>query len=828
MHRISWQKYFVMFWLLIINTYGFGQVTKIMGQVKDSLSGEPLPFVNIVYKGTTIGVMTDFNGKFSLETKTPSDSLVASFIGYKQELRKVDKGKFQYINFSMLPDNILLETVVIRPGENPAEILLRKIIAHKDQNDPDQYDAYQYDAYTKIEIDLNNVSEKMKKRKVYKHFSFIFDNVDTSTVNGKTYLPIFLSEALSEVYSKRSPKENIEIIKATKISGVDNSSTMQFLGDKFQHTNIYSNYVELFTRNFVSPIANFGLSYYKYYLVDSAFIDKYWCYNVMFKPRHKQTLTFTGNFWVNDSSFAIKKIEMRIVDDANINYINDYVIRKEFDLIDGKYWLLTRDYAVGDFNPIEENKTILGFFGKKTSTYRNFIINQPKSDDFYRVPVNVLVDDSAGIHSDDYWKKNRHETFSRNEQTIYYMIDTLRTIPRFNTYLDIAEMIATGYYVKGKMEYGPYASLISFNAIEGVRLRFGARTSNKFSNKIMLEGYGAYGSQDNKFKYGGSLLYMFDKNPRRSFSASFKYDLEQLGSSQNAFREDFFLTFLFRRNPADKLTLVEEIKTNYEHEWFNGFSNKLGFNHRNLYPMGHAKFEILAKDDGILVIREEAAITTSEISFETRFAYKEQFLIGEFQRISLGTKYPVLSLNYSYGVPNLLDSDFEYHRLQLNLSYRHNVFTMGWFKLNVEAGRIWGTVPYPLLKLHEGNETFYFDESSFNLMNYYEFASDKYLSISLAHHFGGYFFNKVPLLRKLKWREVVYVKGLIGGMDLKNQQYSVFPDGMHTLDRPYFEAGTGVDNIFKIIRIDAIWRLSYLDHQNVSSFGVMFSLQFAF
>jgi hypothetical protein len=310
--------------------------------------------------------------------------------------------------------------------------------------------------------------------------------------------------------------------------------------------------------------------------------------------------------------------------------------------------------------------------------------------------------------------------------------------------------------------------------------------------------------------------------------ADFKYDLEQLGSSQNAFREDFFLAFLFRRNPADKLSMVEEYKFYYEHEWFNGFSNTLNIIHRNLYPVGDNVFQLNVEDAEGSHIVTETAITSTEIRLDTRLAYKERFLLGEFERVSLGAKYPILEIRYGYGVPRAIGGDNEFHRLQLGLSHWFNILNLGWSKYIIEGGRIFGTVPFPLLKLHEGNETYFFDEYSFNMMNYFEFVSDKYLSVYYTHHFDGYFFNRVPFFRKLKWREVAFAKGLVGGLDKANRDFSVFPKGMYTLDKPYFEAGAGIENIFKIIRVDAIWRLSYLDHPNISKFGVRFSLQFNF
>jgi hypothetical protein len=802
------------------------QVTKVMGTVTDSITKQPLPFVNVYLKGTAIGVTTGFDGSYSLESRLASDILTASFIGYKSGTRKIVRGKFQTINFSLLPDEVQLSEVVIRPGENPAEVILRKIIDKKSDNNREKYDAYQYEAYTKIQFDANNISEKFRNRAIFKPFKFIFDNLDTSTVNGKAYLPIFLSESLSDVYFRKNPRDQKEVIKATRISGIQNESMSQFVGDLIQNVNIYDNYLLLFQKNFVSPVANFGLAYYKYYLVDSANLEGKWCYNIVFKPRRVQELTFTGNFWVNDSSFAIKQLDMKIAGDANINYINDLVISEQFDKVDNQNWMLVKDKMIADFNVIENSKAVMGFFGTKTTTYQNFKFEETSDKKIYALPTNILVLENSIKKSDEFWKDARHEELSKDERTIFHMIDTLKTLPVFNTYLDIIKMVTTGYWVKGNFEIGPYMSMLSFNYLEGTRMRFGGRTSNDFSTKVMFDGYAAYGTLDQKMKYSGGFIYMFDKNPRRALSGSFKYDIEQLGMSQDAFREDFLLAGLFGKNQTTSLNMVRQYKGSYEHEWFSGLSNTISFSNRKLLPTNAEGIKVF--DQSTLDFRNLGELTTSEISLDTRFAFKEKVIMGEFERTSLGGKYPVLEILYGYGIKDFLHGDYEYNRLQIRVKHWFNLSTFGWSKYSIEAGQIWGKLPYPLLKVHSGNETYWYDESAFNLMYYYEFVSDKYLSFLYAHHFEGLFLNKIPLMRKLKWREEAQIRGVVGSVAKKNIDYAGLPDGSFTLSKPYFEAGAGIENIFRIIRVDAIWRLSYLNHPKASNFGVLVSLQFDF
>jgi hypothetical protein len=813
--------------LMLSCLHSGAQVTKVRGKITDATTGEPMPFVNVYFKGTTVGATSDLDGFYSIETRAGSDTLIASSVGYGVVKTPVVRFRYQEINFPLIPNRIDLAEVVIVAGENPAEVILKKVIARKPDNNREKLDYYEYEAYNKIQVDANNLSEKFMNRKILKPFSFIFDYIDTSAINGKTYLPVFLSESLSDVYFRKSPSSSREIIKANRVSGIRDESVSQLLGDKVQQVNVYDNYITLFLKNFVSPAAGFGLLYYKYYLVDSAYIDGQWCYNLAFKPRRKQEFTFTGNMWIHDTTFAIRKVDMRIVNDANVNFINDLVLQQEYTLVRKQWWMLSREKLVVDFNFSEKDSAgTIGFYATKTTSYRNFSINEPRDKEFYNTPVSVLVDNHANEKTVEFWDESRHEELSRRENMVYQMVDTLKTLPIFNTWVDVIQMAITGYYVKGNMEWGPYMSTYSFNALEGNRFRLSGRTSNKFSTRIMLDGYTAYGTRDQQVKYGGGYMYMIDKNPRRVLGGSFKYDVEQLGQSQNAFREDFLLAALFRRNPADKLSMVRQYKSYYEHEWFTGFSNTFSLTQRSVWSAGRVPFAIDCNGGDCSELTN--VLRTTEFSLKTRFAYQEKFVSGEFERLSLGAKYPIVEMSYTYGAPGLFDSKFEFHRLQFGIRHWFNIMSWGWSKYSVETGKIWGRLPYPLMKIHPGNETYWFDESAFNLMNYYEFVSDQYISFDYTHHFVGFFFNKVPLMRKLKWREVAHIKGVMGNVTKKNLEYSDLPNGTHTTGKPYFEAGLGIENIFRFLRVDAVWRLSYLDHPNISKFGVMVSMHFDF
>lgn len=811
--------------LLVFPATSNAQLTKIMGTVINKKTKNPIPFVNIYFKNSDIQTTTDFDGKFSLETKTPGDSLHAQYMGYESMALPVMKGKFQYIDFELLPKTYDLKVVEIRPGENPAEIIIKKVIKNKELNNKEDYMAFQYEAYTKVQIDANNYGPNFQNNILVKPFKFVFENADTSTINGKVYLPVFFTETLSDVYFRKEPKTYREIIRASKVSGTQNKSISQVVGDSYQKVNIYDNYNELFEKNFVSPIANFGLSYYKYYLIDSLFIDNNWCYHIMFTPRRSQELTYSGNIWIHDSTFGVKKVDMKAVKDANINFINEILVFQEFKLIDGKYWLPETDNLTADLNVLENNNKIMGMYVHKNTSYRNFIVNQLLDKKFYSDPMNIVITDSAINRSDEYWANYRHDSLTLQEKKIYKMTDTIQTLRAFKIYRDVLYALYTNYIKLGYVEFGPVLSTFSINQIEGQRLRIGFRTSNKFSKKLMIVAHGAYGLKDDRFKYGLGFVYMFRKNPSTSIGARYRDDVEQLGQSTNAFAEDYFLRTITARNPASKLSMTKDFHFFAEHDWFMGLQNTLYLKHRILFPIGNQPFFKVHEGEEIV---EKRDFIISEIQLNTHFAFNEKFLTGEFERISIGTKYPKLDIAYTWGIKGCLGSNYGYHKLQISVSQWFNVGSIGWSKYMIDAGKVWGTLPYPLLKIHEGNETYMWDEFAFNTMNYYEFVSDQFVGLYYTHHFDGLLFNRIPLIKKLRWREVVYFRGVAGSLSKKNQEYSVFPNTVYRLTKPYYEVGAGIENIFKFMRIYGVWRLSYRDHPDIRKFLVMIDLYFNF
>ncbi len=807
------------------------QVTKIEGQVTDAQTKEPIPYANVYVASSFLGTLTDNNGKYSLKiVNKEADSLRASLLGYRQVTKPIVRGQVQTINFELYPQNENLPEVVIKYTGNPADALIDSIIKHKKENSFQAFKTCRYDAYTKIRMDVNNVTEKLLNKGIMKHFNFMLDHMDTSKMSGKTYLPVMITETNSVIYEQKSPPKKKEIVKATRISGIESNELIKMTGDITLDVDIYNNYTELFEKNFVSPVADFAHVYYRYYLIDSAFIQDKWCYNILFKPKRKQQLAYSGGLWVNDTTYSIVNIKMRIAEDANINLVNDLGIEQHFIKVNDDQWMKNKEKIFIDFNPIEKTRKIPGVYAEKTCIYSNFEFDTLVDKKIFNMPERMKIEANAAEKPDVYWDTIRPELLSQKEQGVYEMIDSIKKVPVFKLYRNFSYGITTGYFPWGKFEVGPYYKIFSYNEIEGGRFRIGGRTSTSLSKKINVEAYLAYGIKDQRFKGGVDFIYLPKKEPRRALYASFKSDLEQMGKSPTSKATDNLLSSFFSRGPIDKLTMVRQYEVAYEHEWFHGLINTFVINRREMFPLGDKRFVIFPESHEDTVFA--TSITTTEIGLDTRVSFKEVYIEGKFRRATIKSKYPIFLLSYRYGIPLAEENNYNYNKLSLGIEQWFHLGTIGWSKFRLITGKIWGTLPYPLLKIHNGNETWIYDDYSSNLMDYYEFVSDQYVNFYYAHHFDGFFFNKIPGVRKLKLREVIYFRGLYGSVSQENLAFSEFPGNMRSFgDEPYLETGAGIENIFKVLQIYAVWRLTHLDdpgNPDVKKFGIFASMYFSF
>jgi len=806
--------------------------TKVGGVVYDE-SNQPMGYANVYFKGSTEGVVSDENGRFYLQSDKTYKTLVASFVGYKAVEVALTKAVDLEMKIQIKPDNQLQE-VKIYTGKtskknNPAIDILRKIWARKKKNGLNMFDQYQYDKYEKVEFDLNSIDSAFKANKIFKGMEFIWDRIDTSRVTGKAFLPIFINETLSEVYADNTNGKKKEIVKANKNSGLgtgDGVST--FIKDLYADYDIYNNYLKFFDKDFVSPLSRTGINVYNYVLSDSAFIDNKWCYNIIYYPRRKNELTFKGDFWVNDSTWAIKKINMEASKSANINWVKEIYIEQEFEVLNDSVFLLKRDHMMSDFSFSKKEKS-KGVYGKRTTLVRNHKFNIPKDDKFYKQEVDNY-DSEAYNKSDEFWEENRFENLNKNEKSVYGLLDTLNTIPKFKRIYNVATILASGYIEipKLKMDYGPIFSSYGYNNVEGMRLRAGGRTYFGSNDMWRIEGYTAYGFNDHQFKYGLSGKWLLNKKNRLILSGGNRRDIEQLGVSLTATNDvlgrSFASSTLFSSGNNDKLSSINLSMLSLQMEPVKNLTVQTGFTYRTL-KSAWSKFS-LDYFDGNGGIQSQ--VKQADVNLMVDYTPKRKTVGHGVERMVVDYNFPRVFVNYSHGMKGVFDSDFSYQKLQFY--YRHPILIGGFGRLfpTFETGKIFGKVPLGLMGVIPGNQSYFQIENTYNLMNYYEFVADEYASIHLEHHFNGRLFSRVPLLRKLNWREIVGVKGVYGSVSDQNIALNASGLEYRAPVNGYWEYHAGVGNIFKCFRLDFCWRGSYLNLPDANKFGVKGSFGFYF
>ena len=817
----------------------WGQAT-IRGRVVDADTKEGIPFCSVFFEGTTTGTSTDIDGYYELETKALLDSLSVSAIGYLPARKPVQPGAaYQEINFMLVSASLTLGEVVIIAGENPANAIVRSIIANKEGNRLEALQTFQYESYAKIELDLENIDPKMQQSKLMKPFAFVFENID-STSDEKPFLPAYINEALADVYYAKGLGKPKVIFKAQRTSGVNNQTVIDYIKRIHLEYSIYDDWIYVLDKPFISPFAKAGLSYYEYYIMDSMAMNGHWSYQLKFKPKRKQESTFYGDFWVADTSFAVQRVNMRMSPDVNVNLVSRIIIYEEFSPQEG-IWVPVKKKMVVDFAPAEKAP---GLIARRTETFRDFSANRPDISRRYKEVDPFYALDDIRQPDDSFWEEARHEPLSATEQAVYAIVDSIQNIPLVKTYAEVLEILFVGYYKLGMVEVGPYSALFSANPVEGNRFRLGLRTSNKFSKEVRLGGFLAYGLQDRDFKYGGQVEWLQSKRPRTLFGAGYVNDISLNSESSEGFVSGDLFTGFLRRDLMQKLIRVQEGKVFYERYWRNGFSNRIVLLSRSMDPYGGVtpdgrgfNYAYLTRPSSLSDI--DTVIHTTEAIFKMRFTKDEMIIDGDFNRTSLGSKHPILELQYTLGMNGVLGSDYSYHKL--SLAYRHYVYfnPIGWLSYRVNAGKLFGTVPFLLMEVHPGNEGYFTSRDIFNMMTRYEFASDTYASVILEHHFDGFFLNKVPLLRKLKLREYATFRGVVGSISPDNREANRLNAFVPTEEdtyagfrtpsqRPYMEASVGIENILKVLQVEVSWRLSYLDNPQARRFGLRFGTAFYF
>ena len=814
-------------------TYAQNQ-TEVVGVVVDKKTSEPIEFVNIYFEDTSNGTVSDSDGYFSLYTTGKGQNIVVSIVGYDQQIIGIVPGQKQTITIQLKSQLVNLDEVVVLSGENPAWAIIREAVNRKPQHDKKNLDAYEYTSYNRIEFDIDNISTKLKKRKMV---SEIWESIDSTSLEkndkGNAILPVFLSESISRYYVKNEPFSRREEVKKTKVSGVaveDGSMVSQLVGTAYQDYNFYQNWLRFLEKEFISPISDSWKLYYDYEIQDTLYVDGDNCFELTVFPNREQDPAFNGTIWITTRDFALKKIELSIDKATNLNFIERIDLEQELNKSESGQWLPSYTQLFIDVSNLSKNSA--SFLVKVNNATSDWKVNDVKDKRFYA--NEVLIEEDFNTYEPDFWDKSRPVNLTGAQLNTYKVIDTLVEIPRIRNYVEIVKLATTGYWRRGKIDIGPYLYSYAYNNFEGHAIRLGMKTNEYFNRKITLRGYGGYGTLDETWKYGFTGSYIISRKPWTEFKVNSSYDVQQVGINAEELIDNNYIFYAATRwQTFRRPYYITDNSFSFQSEPTKGLMHKLTLRHQYFdpqYPFYY--YENPGDQDSNL----KSDVSSSTVKFTTRWSRDEMFMQDGNERISLGSRRsPVIQFDYTYGFKDVLDSDFEFHKLQLEVKQKLRLGGLGESRLKLRGGYIFGQLPYLLLENHIGNESLFYTTGAFNTMNYFEFVSDKYASLHYQHYFQGLLMNKVPLMRKLKWRLLGTVNILYGSLRQENKDImsAETPDGEATpgfnyLDPkvPYVELGYGIENIFKILRVDGVHRLTYREDPSAQKFTLKFSIQF--
>lgn len=820
-------------WVLLILVFGgISQFTSaqqkvISGTIKDIHSEEPIPFASVKFKNNVIGTLTDSSGFFLLSLSNwPSDTLEITCVGYQPYIYYLDKEKSKQTILVNMQRGTFGEQALVKTKINKGLFLWRKIVEHKPDNDRYRFNNFSYELYNKLELDLKNINfEKFGKFKPLKPITELI-NQHIDTTEGTRYLPSYFTEALSEYYYQKSPKKRREIIKAANTNGVKNESIIKLLGGMDQVVNVYNNFIPVFDKQFVSPVSDNGDYYYNYTVVDTQVIAGNRLFHLVFTPRRKGGDTFEGDCWVHVGSFAIQRMNLRLGQEANVNFVDNLSLIQEYTKIDDSTWFLSKDKFVVDFSPVGKDKP--GFIGRKTTTYRNIIVNDSsvtKELSKNKVLEEIITEPAATEKDKDYWVAVRHEPLSKTESGIITMIDTLINASAFKSFTKTMKFIGTGYKDIGNYQIGPWMNWISSNGWEGLRVRFDLATNKAFNRKVKLHGYMAYGFGDKKLKGMAEVFYLPKKDPRMYLYASYTNDLDFGQNYYGEISQDNIFALALRKNGVPiKNIKVQEKRFEFFKETSSWMSNKITVVYKDFLPLRN-----LIPIDSFRTASLINPLTSFEVSLKIRIAYLERFLETNFYRTSLGSIYPIGEINISKGFSGVLNSSYDYIKLDVSVSDYMKISPFGNISWIIYGGKTFGTLPYTLLDIAPGNELYYYNKYAFNMMNRWEFVHDQFAGLHFEHNIGNGIFRLFP---KLRFRQFWTTKALWGTLSEQNRALN-FKNG-HSFQSlngsTYLELGTGIDNIFKVFRLDFVWRLfpATLKKADDRSFGIFGSFRLGF
>ena len=835
----------------------FHVLSQIKGKVVDAETGEPVPYANVYYqKQKTIGTNTSLNGRYTLQSPPASDTIVFSFVGYKTHKLYVERGARKTINVTLEDLGKELDEVLVKPKKqryrrknNPAVELMEKVIAAKENHDLKQNEFYRYDKYQRITFGFNNITQEFVDSGFLRHYPTLVKQVEFCPQTQTRILPMTYNETASEHIFRKNPETSRDFIRGTHSEGITDLLRTGEIGTVmlqrfFTDVNIYDNSINLLERYFTSPLSSTtAISFYQYFIMDTVMIDNDSCIELSYVPQNPQDFGFSGRLWIiNDGTYRVKRCLIHLPVRSSVNFISNLTIEQDFATLSNGQRILVKDNMIVEMGAL---KKFHNMFLKRTTSYTGF--------DFSPIPDEQFLEreqpreGTVVVEDDKFWQLHRTDSLTRSEATMPNMIRSIQNAKGYGWIMWIVRAFIENYVEtappgkKNYVDFGPVNTIVSSNFIDKVRFRLSAQTTANLHPQLFLKGYVAYGIRDKKWKYLGEVEYSFLKKqysqeefPRNSITFSTRYDVMAPSDALLPTDKDNVFTS-FKTQTVDQMAYFRHYNLRYVYEFDNNFSITTQLRHLTQNPTGSLFYRTLA---GSMVDE----LTQSEATLSLRYAPGEKTIVTKQRRKAVSHNYPVFTLLHTAGFKGILGGDYNSNYTEISASKRFWLNSYGRIDIYARAGAQWNRVPFPLLIMPAANNSYIIQRNMFNMINNMEFINDRFVSLDVQWDLSGKLLNRIPLIKRLKWREVIGFKALYGHLTDKNNpnmrpeanDLYEFPsrNGNTTSfvmgNTPYMELNVGLHNIFKILRVDYVRRLNYHNLPNVKKNGVRLSLQFDF
>ena len=869
---------------LLFLVWALQSFAQIQGVVKDEDTGEPIPFVNIFYEGKGVGCISDIDGRFKVDKMVEWKELTFSSVGYTTKAVPIT-AKTEYLNVSLKVMDHTLDEVVVRPKRekysrknNPAVELMKKVVAAKELDDLKQKDYYSYNIYQKLTLALNNITaDSLRESKLFKQYPFFREQVEYCAETDKNILPLSVDETLTQTVFRKKPESEKNIIKGLNSTGVNelfNTGDMltTVLKDVFQNVNVYEDRVRLLQYPFDSPISDNGIGFYRYYIMDTTYVEHDKCFHLSFVPNNSQDFGFTGHLYIMaDSTFRLKKCVLNLPKKTDVNFVENMQILQQFGALPSGEWVQLTDDMLCELN----------FFGGHFMVRR---VTHNSDYSFLEVPERIfkkkgkeIKDVNAMMRNDEFWNRYRATELTQSESNMSGFVDNLAKIKGFKYVLFGLKALIENFVETGtkdhpsKVDIGPINTILTSNFIDGTRLRASAQTTANLNPNWFFKGYVAYGFKDEKMKYLGQVEYSFDKKgylarefPKHAIAVSYQYD-NMLPSDKfiNTDKDNMFTSLKWAKQ--DLYNYERKFTINYEHERESGLKTHAMLRYANYEPCGNLFYRTMAGESQLQKAIADGTmkgdvfmhtpyntkdITVTEATIGVRYAPGETFINTKQRRLPINLDAPVFSLSHTFGLNGILGSEYKYNFTEAGAYKRLWLGSWGNIDTYLKGGIQWNKVPFPLLIMPAANLSYIIQDGTFNLINNMEFLNDRYASLDVSWNMQGKLFNRIPLLKKLKWREFIGVKCLWGELSDKNNPFleenrnddvlMMFPghyraNGVYeyssaVLDpkKPYVEVCAGIHNIFKLLHVEYVRRLNYKNLPTANKWGIRLMIRTVF